>query len=67
MAIPWQPVEALLSGQLTAALEELKIKSETPLSVTDIHAIKAGGARWRKMGVDILGGWLSIKGTRMKS
>jgi len=33
--------DALLSGQLTAALEELKIKSETPLSVTDIHAIKA--------------------------
>lgn len=50
LAIPWQPVEALLSGQLTAALEELKIKSETPLSVTDIHAIKAGGARWRKNG-----------------
>lgn len=33
--------DALLSGQLNAALEELKIKSEPPLSVTDIHAIKA--------------------------
>ena len=63
---PWQPLEALLSGQLNAALEELKIKSEPPLSVTDIHAIKAGGARWRKMGVDTLGGWSSIKSTRIK-
>jgi len=35
--------EALLTGQLATALEELKTKSEEPLRVTDIHAIKA---RW---------------------
>ena len=34
--------KALLSGQLVTALEELKTKAEEPLSVTDIHAIKAG-------------------------
>ena len=39
--------EALLTGQLATALEELKTKSEEPLRITDIHAIKARSSRMR--------------------
>ena len=37
--------EAMLSGQLAAALDELKMKSEENLGATDVAAIKAGEFR----------------------
>lgn len=56
MAAHGAPAEALLSGQLASALEELKTKSEGEISSTDIEAIKAhAGNALGHVGVAVVG------------